>query len=67
YTLIPGKSSTHCFPCFSCHHYKPLIRMYGRVGERGYCCHQCEAQHRWSNRLIFTVVLNLPTFPPNSL
>lgn len=60
YASFPGKISSHCFPCFSCHQHKPLSHMYGRVGERGYCCQQCEAQQNLSSRTAFTVVLNIP-------
>lgn len=60
YTTQGGNSVVHCTQCFACEQYKPFSAMYGRVGGKGYCCRECETLERWSARLVFDVVLNLP-------
>lgn len=60
YMTVAGSAANHCIQCFSCEQHKPLNAMYGRVGGKGYCCRECEATERWSARLAFDVVLNLP-------
>lgn len=61
YLACGGHTAVHCVQCFVCHHYLPLHEMYGRVGNRGYCCRACEAREERSTHLVFEVVLNIPS------
>ncbi len=61
YTAPGGRPASHCVQCFSCGLYKPFSTLYGRVGSMGYCCRECEATDHWSARLVFDLVLNLPS------